>query len=395
MTTSIGSLLLAVALSHAPASTDSLRADLQMTVGEEATVGARVDVYFPVSSAGDVYTLVLPFQVSPASGIKAATDVSVARLLGGPGYTVLAITAPPSVSHTQFSVTDAASLEETADGRAKLAIPLSFSLMAQAEKRFLTSRSRIHLSSIQILLPRVYDVADVVQQGGISRLPDGRTYALNIRSTDPAPVDALLAFPSPSQNAQNRAKLIFSLVLGSFAVLFQLQPFRERRRGYLSLVFVFASAILGLSAYFSLVLAKSLDFLVYAAAALPSALYALVAVAYITITRRIRGTISGQVTINGASAKFVKVRLFKLSKNSTGDTWLPAGEKQVLQEGGRYEFLVKTKKDPSTFRVAAEYRSVTTASDPHSVAAGGTVEIPVLAFQLQTTPAPALTEPRA
>ena len=175
-------------------------------------------------------------------------------------------------------------------------------------------------------------------------------------------------------------------LFGVLALAFQVQPLRDRRVGWFVFVLVLAVCIMLAAVFFSLRLTKALDFLVFSAAALPTALWAGFACIYLLVAKKRQATIAGQVNINGAPGHFVLVELFALDP-AIGDTTLKTvGKQEALQPGGRYVFHLWRRAQNKSYRVRATQSGIAVESAEFTVPPGKTHEVPVLNVSVNLVP---------
>ena len=96
------------------------------------------------------------------------------------------------------------------------------------------------------------------------------------------------------------------------------------------------------------------EFIPFAAAAVPSALWSFGASAYLLAAKQYQATIIGRVTINGVPATYVTVRLFDLAASKGGKD-IPKAEKELLDDYGQYQFFIWVFRGDKTLRVTATY----------------------------------------
>lgn len=145
------------------------------------------------------------------------------------------------------------------------------------------------------------------------------------------------------------------------------------------MLFLISLLVLGVAVYFYFHLAKRLDFLVFSAAALPTAVYAFCASIYLLYAKKKQATIDGQVNINHAPAPFVSVKLF-------GDHQLMPIAETEKREGGRYRFHVWVRPSIRTYKIVATYASVNRESGEFSLSQGKPIPGPVLDIDVNVQP---------
>ncbi len=330
----------------------ALASKVIFVIDEKGTVAADITVAPNPAASGTSYgglvILALPIALGKQAVITAAPDVTVSRLTQDRrDYTLLAVIAPMATSEIQIKVESAVQVTETSEGKAKLELDTRYRFMPDAERALLTLPIARSAFDVTVILPRKYDETAIVYRPTEMARLDERSFSL--------PADVLrrtgansvwIVFPNPMARGLDVAKLVFSLLVGSFAVLFQIGAFRDRRLSWFVAIFLFSVVILIAAAYYTFVLAKGFDFLVFAAAALPNAVAGLGASIFLLIAKRRQARVTGYVTIDGAPAQIARITLLKVNGDERKEVRSTDGLKEgvysfhIWQKAAREQYLV-------------------------------------------------------
>lgn len=339
----------------------------------------------PLSDVGspDVLLLVLPIPAPTAQQLISPSDVRVTAISGGTNHSILVIASPRTVRRVRIAIKDGLKLGETPDGKAMLEFDFSYPFMSDLERALAASPATITDIKYRIVLPRKYEDSDLSLAPGVTRIDD-RAFEFSGAQSTNRRSRVWVSFPNLSQRALDYAKLAFSLLFGVLALAFQVQPLRDRRVGWFVFVLVLSGAIMLVAVVSSVRLTKGLDFLVFSAAALPTALWSSFACVYLLLAKRRQATIAGQVNINGAPGHFVSVELFAL--DPAGGALKSVGKQEALQPGGRYVFQLWKRAQNKSYRVRATHSGISVESSEFSVPPGKTREVPVLNVNVNLVP---------
>ena len=334
----------------------------------------------PATNQG-LWLLLLPVELRADQGFITATDVRVAKLSSGRGYTLLVASAPTTVPELNIQVDHATQITETPDGRGKLDFDLSYQFLPQSERAFIGLPGCIATFDLEVILPRKYDDTDLALiPATFTRASDTTFHLPNAGPVSGSGSRAWIAFPNPMTRGSDRAKLMAGLLFGIFTLLFQVQPSRQRKIIWFVSVFIASVTVLAVCAYFTLAIIKKMEFLIFAAAIVPHAVYAAIASLYLLAAKKWQAVLSGQVHIDGAPAQLVQVRLFRTDVNPI----VVVQEKDALQDGGRYLFYLWLR-GKRKYKVVASYGSVANGeSANYELNHGQKQEVPVIKL---TTPA--------
>ncbi len=360
---------------------------VSVSVSDKGLMFVSADLILPTprSEGGDLVLFALPVQVLTSSQVSAPTDVHISRLASGSDYTLFVLACPRTVRNVHLAIQDGLPISETLDGKGKIEFDLSYSLMSQFEKALITSPAAISNLTYKITLPKNYDEADISVSNGIIVKTGGRSFQVALEDAHRNGLSRIwISFPNPSQRALDYAKLAFSVLLGLFALAFQIQPLRQRRLRWFVFVLIISSLIVLVAGYFSFQLAKRLDFLVFSAAALPTALYALCACPYLFFAKKLQAIIGGQVNVNGEPGQFASVWLIEYDKQGRAKT---VAKNESTLEDGRYVFHVWPMAKIRAYRVAAEYGGVNRQSDEFQITKGEAKQIIALDLNAELQPA--------
>jgi hypothetical protein len=207
------------------------------------------------------------------------------------------------------------------------------------------------------------------------RRPDGRTFEFDVAGA--APVDMWVVYPNPSQQRLSTAKVVASLLFGFLTLVLQVPALKARRVGTLLVVLGVALALLAVSTYYTMVLAKRRDFLEWSAALIPHAGFAFCAALYVLFAQRRQALLSGLVILDDQPAMFADVVLYKMTNGMKREV-----KRLDSLEDGRYQFYVWCTKGGATAVVAATIRGASPAESlPHTFKAGERVPIPALVLK--------------
>jgi hypothetical protein len=293
----------------------------------------------------------LPLLLEAPSKIISPPDVRISTLATGHGYTLLTVVSPISTPSTRFKIEHLTSITETREGKGKLELDLSFPLVSQAERELLSLPITVSRINVSIVLPAKYDDAEISFKPSYLVRQDDLTFGLPLsKQLAEKTTDVWIVFPNPMSQGFDNAKVVFSLVLGFFTVLFHVKALRERKLSWSITVLITSLILLGLAGYFIMTHPKGFEFLVWSAAAVPHALYGLGASMYLFLAKKLQATIAGSVSIDNQAAHFVEVSLFELDE----------GQKKLissvdeLKEGGKYSFFIWHGKGPKKYVVIAK-----------------------------------------
>lgn len=360
------------------------KATLTLSVNDKGLVGADVSLALPADSNPRFYILMLPIgDENRPNELQVPADVRAAEIGRGRGYTLVFVACPSGARSIRIAFQRSWGVSETLDGKGKLELDLSYPFVSATDRLWMRPPNAIGALDIRVLLPGKYDDADIATSANLKRVGE-KEFACSFAPPDASAERVWLSFPNPSQRALNNAKWFFSLVVGLFLAALQLRFLRDRRLSWFLSVCVLSCVVLGLAAYYIHGLARWMDFLVYAAYALPTALYAAMASIYLAAARRYQATITGPVTVNGVAAKYVTVTLIRSGKQG----------RRVLKvrdslEAGRYVFYVWVGDPVDRYQVSASYYTQEVNTDEFSVTRGSHAEVPVINLQVAGIAQPA------
>jgi hypothetical protein len=366
------------------------KATLSIAVSSEGVYSARLDVALPAagSTSASLYTALLPMSLAVSSPTS-SSDVHVGILAVGPGHTLLVIAPPSQRASVSVDLPGPFGLQKTPDGKGKLEWEFSDRFLSDVEKRLVSGATFVPIDVIEVTLPERYDPADISTYPSTAQRIGDRTFRLPVQGQ----ANAFIAFPNPAQKTSQQAKTLISLFVGILAIPFQILPLRRRRALVFALILIVSAGVLVTAAYFGPRLPVGSEFLAFAAAAVPSALWSFVASAYLIVARRCQATIIGRVTINNVPATYVTVRLFDLAR---GQESKAKSERQFLDDDGRYQFFVWVFRGARRLRVTATYLEKTEQRAGIAVSLQQkTSEVPAINFVVDERPPNIGLEPTA
>jgi hypothetical protein len=336
-----------------------------------------------------LWVVALPVSIDPNSQIKAPNDVRVAILERGQGYTLLVLVTPPTASTVRLKIENIATISETAEGKGKFEFDLSYSLMTEAERNLLTLPNALSSFDIRVLLPEKYQETAIGFTPPYFTTKDYQTFFLPSEKAKQESVGkAWIVFPNPMTSELDKAKLIFSLIVGVLTLFFTVQVTRRRQLSRSIIVFGLSVAVIAIATYFTYALTKRMDFMIFAAAALPHAIYTFFSSIYLFIANKFQATIAGNVTVGGAPSQFVDVKLVKLENGNQ----IIKKRKDVLKEDGNYMFYVWQGKKPSSYKIVAKSKNTEEKESPILHVARGEAQ-PVPPINLPYLPPPPAQNP--
>ena len=317
--------------------------------------------------------VILPCSLATDARIIAAPDVRVAPVARGQGYALLAVIAPTTSSEIHISISPLTRITETAEGKAKLEFDFAYPFMSQSERRLIGLPRAYAVFDISIVLPRRYDETEVVYRPASLTKTDERTFVLTAASVHQEKISRVwVVFPNPMTRGLDIAKLVFSLVIGAVITVFQAPALRERRLFWAAGMFISSIVVLGVAVYFTHVLAKSLDFLVFASAALPNAVVGLLASIYLVVAKHLQASVTGRITIDGGDAQIADVRIYCVENGASREV----GRTGMLKDGV-YTFHLWQKPKQRRYQVRATNSNTDDVGTPaHAVARGERFQMP-------------------
>ena len=323
----------------------SVSADIRIVRDSSATAAPQYS-----ASSVSIMILPLPFSLPAINRITSAPDVRIGPLVQGEGYTLFMIVSPTALQEVKFHVENISNLTETSEGKAQIEFDLSYPYMPQGERELMALPIAVPNFDLAIVLPERYDDRSVSFTPPSLTKQDEKTYFLPaslIASQKLA--NAWIVFPSPMRSKLNIAQLVFSLLLGLFTLLFHIKALRDRRLSWSIGVLFLSLVLLGAAFYFTYVLTKGLEFLTYASAAVPHAIYGFGASVYLLVARKRQAVIGGQITIGDNPPEFAEVTLLRVENGNE----VEVAKQDALRAGGRYTFYVWQKKLSSRYSVRA------------------------------------------
>lgn len=332
---------------------------MNLSVGPQGTVTADFRVVIPqhpqdipdTASRNNGFLIVaLPIRLENNRRLVSAPNVKISTIDVTENSSLLSVVLPNSLGETTFTIENAVKLIETAEGKAQLNLDLSMKSMTQEEKQLLTLPYSISFFDIQVTLPKDYDETTVNISSNIFRKIDNRSFLIRGDDAKHAGPNTWIVFPSPMQNNLDYAKLILTFLISAATILFQIPGFRERSLKWSVGMLLVSLVILGLTGYYTFILTKRLDFLIFTSAALPYTIYGLFASAYLFCARRLQATVTGQVRIAGSPSMFTKVFLYSI---------VDGGLRKLKQDkrtgkDGIYSFYVWQKRTPSKYQIMSQ-----------------------------------------
>jgi len=393
----LGQLLAVEAVRAQPSPT----ASLMLMVNDRGTVSAKVSIIFSqVSSTqpnnnppfkypqnkqanqvnSGIWIIALPFDLDPNKKITSAADVHIAQLVSGRGYTLLALTKPPTLPETTFEIGERPLLTETPDGKAKLELNTAFPNMSQVDKELISTVASVKEYQLTIILPKKYDIADVNQHPTFHR-SDDVTYSITVEQYKQMPNAMIwISFPNPMQRNLEIAKFIGALLIGIFTLVIQYPLFKEKRVKWFVTVFLLSLAVLSFITYFGIGLAKRMEFLISVAVVIPNAIYAFIASIYLLLAKRYQATITGQVRVNNAPGRYVHVELVR---NDNGKL-IVVKQTEELKDDGRFYFFIWGKELPEKYQINAKYNAIESRSGEFDVKKGDKLDVPPIDFDFRS-----------
>jgi hypothetical protein len=351
-------------------------------------ISAEVSITRPGSSTAtlptvNVNVLALPFSLrDDAPRPRSPEDVRIAILGKGDGYTLFALAIPTNRQSTIIRFDDAFKLSESSEGKAKISMDLSFPFLSQTDKELIATASALQLSQVSIELPREYDSTE------LSFRPLSAQWTTKRKLSVTGPVSAStselwVVFPNPMQSQLQWAKVILAFLIGILTLSAHIPAFQERSVKWSLLVFVLAFGVLALISYYSYSLAKQLDFVEWAIAIVPHAVYGLLSSVYLIVARNFQATIAGAITADGAPRQFADVTLSQVKNGH------PQKIESLdhLDKDGRYIFRPWLIKKPGRFVVTAVARGTAeVASEEFEIVRGKRIELDPIALPWRPSP---------
>lgn len=359
---------------------------LTVVIDEDAYASAKISIANPhlVPKASstpkrsvETFLAVVPFERKQEWQISTASDVRTAVLSSGPGYAMLSVLAPRDLECIPILIRKCQKLGETHEGKSKLEFDVSYPFASRAERDILSAPSTIAIWDITVILPRKHEETEVsfFPPKELTRV-DGQRYTLSAETIQEKKLNSVwIVFPNPVRQSFRLAKLVFSLIVGTFSALFHWPALRSRRFSWLLIAFLLSLLVLLSAGYFWLVLAKGFDLVVFAALSLPHAVFCFLACLYLLLARKYEACVTGRVTIDGEEVEFVDVRLLKLVP---GKEARAVARIQQLHRGV-YRFFQWVHRGQGTFLVTARAKGTDDGTScAFGISSGERMTVPVI-----------------
>lgn len=205
--------------------------------------------------------LLVPFEQNNNWIVSKAQDVSVASIASNKGYSLLAVTFPPSkTDDLEINLEKALKLGENREGKSKFNLNFDYPYLTQTQREILDLDFSHTQWDIGITLLSKYEDDEVSKSSGsINRLSDKEYQIVRAAIASLPKKDIWLVFPNSQQKALDIAKLILSLLIGLITALFQTSVIKDRKLSTVLLIFTLTSLVIGLSVYYALVLSKGFE----------------------------------------------------------------------------------------------------------------------------------------
>jgi hypothetical protein len=361
--------------------------DLLLQIGEDGGVSALINA----SPQGQgVVLMVLPIALDPQGEFRSASDVHVARLSTGNGYTILVVSAPTTTSMLKVEIRNATRLSETPDGKGKLEFDISFPFMAESEKNLLALPFCIRSFDTTVVLPKKYDERDAFAWPSLFVRRDDKTFTLDLAQAQQQKVTkCAVVFPNPMQHAVDLGKLLVGGFFGIWGISLAQASWsmRERKSIWIWIILLVSLLIVVAVSWFTYRFseARRVEFLIFAIPALISSVYAVCVCVYVLFAKKFQTVIGGQVNLNDVPTNLgVQVELYRMDVNPPK---LEASKKGELK-GGRYVFHLWRIESSNEYQVVARY-----TIPPYMTVEGKSLQYPIPARQSTEIPVINLTTP--
>jgi hypothetical protein len=333
---------------------------------------------FPRQKASTLLVALLPFEANDDCSITSPSDISVAFQNKGVSYSIVTLLTPVTIEKIHLTLEDCIDLKEADDDKAILQLEFFPDFLSGAERDLFSTFDAISIWDVKFVFPEEYDDKEVnMSTAEIIKL-DKTTYQLPASTQNVGKYKEIwIVFPNPQEKNFLYGKLILLFAFGLVTSYFQLIPIKKRQFSRALMMFISSFLLLLIIGYYSLVLVKKLEYLVFASAILPHAITGLITSIYIYIANKRQAIVSGIVKIEGQSAQYANVELIGIENENE-----IVISKIDHQNEGRYEFHTWIKNSKYDYKVIAYGNNVQKIeSDVFSLAIGDKRDLRVLDLQ--------------
>jgi hypothetical protein len=323
-------------------------------------------------------TVVLPFQLEDGFSFSKADNIEISVLSNRAGYSILTILATTTSTETTLRIDNAFRLtDERIYGRVKFACDSSYKNLKQ-HRGILDAATTISKYDITVVLPSVYrreDLSFAPSENNWTADEPGRRYTLAASAADP-PKEVWIAFPSPFKGGLQAAEIAVSCFIGVVLLIGErkLVVSRTFNTPTLFLILILTLVADGLAIYYSVTLAEWREFLAWAAAPMVPFVVAPFMCAWLLVRTRYDAEMSGKVTLDGDTPRYVQVSLNSETKEGNYVT-----RRIPLREDGSYQVFVWCRKSKVKAYISASAAAVEPSkSDEFELEAKKKVPVPII-----------------